>query len=166
MKNGFTLIELLVVVALVAIIGSVTTQVFILGFKAQAKVEAMKELKQSGDYTISVIESMVRNASDIEFQCNTSANSLTIISQDGLTTNFLWEGSRISSISGQSQPLTSSKVSVGSCSFRVVCPTPPLSPKYVFVNFTLNQAMPGITPGPGNNATLDYQTTISLRTYQ
>lgn len=181
MKKGFTLIELLVVITLVAIIGTITTQVFILSFKAQTKTESLKEVKQSGDYIMSVLEDMVRNSSDIQYDCNAPASSLTILSQDGQITKFVCdtspEGKRyIASISAWSELvpsptgvlLISNKATITDCSnvFRVVCPTPPLSPKYVFVNFTLENYMPGVVPGVGNQVSLDYQTTISLRNYQ
>lgn len=177
---GFTLVELLVVVALVSIIGTITTQVFVLGFRSQTKAEVLKEVKQSGDFAIAVIESMVRNAADIpldQSSCNTNMSKLTILNQDGLTTTFDCTGTSIASVSGffvpaaqptpTGVPLIGSKVTVTNCNFRVVCPDPPLSPKYVYVSFTLNQATGAlVTPIPENRASLDYQTTISLRNYQ
>lgn len=169
---GFTLVELLVVVTLVAIIGLITTQIFIIGFTARSKTEILKEVKQTGDYSLSVIESMTRNAVDIAGAlCNTNSDSLTIVNPDGLSTTFDCSGTQIASISGLPDPtptvslsLTSSNVKVTSCNFRIVCPTPPLSPKYVFVNFTVSQT--GSSLPPERRASVDYQTTISLRTYQ
>ena len=179
--RGLTLIELLVVITLVAIIGTITTQVFILSFKAQTKSESLKEVKQSGDYTMSVLEDMVRNSADIQYDCsNTPLNNLTVQNQDGLITKFVCDtdagGKKyIASISGWSDAVPSptgmtlvgSRVTLSQCNiFRVVCPTPALSPKYVFVNFTMENYIPGITPSAGNQVSLDYQTTISLRNYQ
>lgn len=189
---GFTLVELLVVISLLGIIGAVTTQVFILGFRSQAKSEILKEVKQNGDYAISVMENMIRNASDIPqslAQCNTSLDSLTIVNPDGYTTTFecvtVNPGvSSIASVSGDPDglplpgptlALTSNRVIIPtplgggySCTFRVVCPTPPLSPKYIFLTFTVMQAaLAGQpTPLPENRSTLDFQTTVSLRTYE
>ena len=175
LNHGFTLIELLITVALIGIVGTITTQIFILGFRSLAKSEAIKEVKQSGDYALSVMESMVRNASNISnisLSCNTSTDELSLINPDGFTTTFTClEGSEIASASGfTTYPLTSTKVIVSGCNaaFRVVCPTPPLYPKYVLFNFTVSQAaitgQP--TPQPENRASLEYQSTVSLRNYQ
>lgn len=180
---GFTLVELLIVVALVGIIGTITTQVFILGIHSQSKTEMMKEVKQNGDFTLSVMEGMIRNALDVGMntsQCNTNTKQLTILNQDGFTTMFdCTNDVNISSVSGiyaafplptpTGIPLSNTRVKVpsSSCNFRLVCPPQPLSPKYVFITFTVSQAdVPGVTPNPLNRATLDYQSTVSLRNYQ
>lgn len=178
MKKGFTLVELLVVVALVGIIGIITTQVFIIGFKSQGKGEIVKEVKQNGDYAISVIETMVENAADFSADqvCNQDGKTLSIVNQDSFTTVF--DCSALTSISSVSAtipgvtptgiPLTSNKVTLSACNFRVVCPTPPLSPKYVFVDFTLTQGVVAgqPTPLPENTSSLDYSGTFSLGKYK
>lgn len=181
MKKGFTLVELLVIVALVGIIGAATTQVFIIGFKSQGKGEIVKEVKQNGDYAISVIERMVRNAVDFGSQaCNENLTSLSIINPDGYTTIFdcSLTNKNIASVSvlptttpGATPtgiPLISNKVAISSCNFRVVCPTPPLSPKYVFVDFVVTQGtVPGQpTPLPENTASIEYSGTFPLGNYK
>ncbi len=174
---GFSLIELLVVITLVGIIGVITTQVFILGIRSAGKSEITKEVKQNGDYALSVIENMVRRAINIQANCNQSVNELTIKNSDGYTTTFsCTDGGSIASNSGGfpdptptvTQSLTNNRVAIYNCTsaFRIVCPTPPTNPKYVFVNFTVNQAGAGLTPTPGSFSSIDYQTTISLRNYQ
>ena len=182
-NKGFSLIELLVVVALMGIIGTITTQVFFVGFKSQAKGEIVKEDKQNGDYALSVIDRMVRNAADFSTGqiCNQNTTNISIVNPDGYTTIFdcdLVTNYNIASVSAlpittpgptpTGIPLTSSKVAISSCSFRVVCPTPPLSPKYVFVNFTVRQgAISGQpTPLPENSASQEYSGTFSLGRYK
>lgn len=173
--DGFSLIELLVVVALIGMIGAITTQVFILALQTQGKSEIIKEVKQNGDYAMSVMESMIRNSSDIlSVSCNDTLNQITIQNPDGFNTIFDCSlgSNNISSISGSENavptptgaPLTNSRVKVSSCTFRVICPTPPINPKYVYIEYTVSQA--GSGTGPKDTSTLDYQTTISLRNYQ
>lgn len=172
-QEGFSFIELLVVVVLIGIVGIILAQILILNVRSQNKSEILKEVKQSGDFALSTMEVMVRNAIDIpDTSCNTNAQSFSIINQDGFTTTFDCDEIRIASTSSDVTPpdqpvslaLTSTKVSVASCTFRVVCPTPALSPKYVFLNFTLQQAR-------GDASVVDraqesFQSTISLRNYQ
>lgn len=169
---GFSMIELLVVVALVGLIGTITTQVFILAIQTQGKSEVIKEVKQNGDYAFSVMEIMIRNSTDISASCNETSTQLNIQNPDGFNTVFDCTGSNISSISASEgvnptptgAPLTNSRVKVTSCTFRVVCPTPPINPKYVYVQYTVSQA--GSGTGPKDTSSLDYQTTISLRNYR
>ena len=177
-NSGFSLIELLVVVTMIGLIGTLTTQIFILGIKSQAKSEVIKEVKQNGDYAITVMENMVRNAVDVSNSaCNVSQDHLIILNPDGISTTFscnIFETEnkyrKIASVSGTLPEtvyaLTSEKVNLSSCIFRVVCPDPPLSPKYVFISFTIRGINSSLTPTPGNISSLEYQTTVSLRTYR
>lgn len=171
-SKGFSLIELLVVVVLIGIIGTITTQVFILGFRSQGKSEVLKEVKQNGDYAMSVMESLVRNAADVpRTSCNTSSTTFSIVGADGFTTTFLCSSNQIASQSSGMPvptptvtfPLTGTRVEISSCTFRVVCPTPPFGPKYIFINFTVSQAGSGLPVD--QTASLDYQSTVSLRKY-
>ena len=170
MKNqnlGFTLVELLIVVTLIGFIGTITSQIFIINLRSQVKSELLKEVKQNGDYALSAMEMMIRNAVNISsLQCNIPSDELTITNQDGFTTTFsCTNGSKIAS---NTSSLTSNKVVVYNCSnaFRVVCPTPPLYPKYVFINYIIQQAGTDLTPTPGSITSLEYQSTISLRNYE
>ena len=174
---GFSLIELLVVITLVGIIGIIISQMFIINVRTQGKSEVIKEVKQNGDFVMSVMESMIRNSANVAVSdCNTNTQKLTIINQDGLETTFDCSGSSVASFSGVLQttpqatptgsPLTNNKVAISDCTFRIVCPTPPLYPKYVFINFSISYAGSGLTPTPGSYTNLNYQTTVSLRNYQ
>lgn len=170
-NKGYSLIELLVVITLIAILGTLTAESFILGIKAQSKSEILKEVKQNSDYIGQVVESMVRNAIDIEeTQCNTNTQTLTVRSADGNYTTFDCSTSVMASVSGEfPQPtiyltLSNNRVSIGSCNFRVVCPTPPINPKYIFINFSMSQT--GSELPKEQQAAYEYQNTISLRNYQ
>jgi len=172
-KLGFTLIELLVVVTLVGLMGIIITQIFILGLRSQAKNQVMKDVRQNGDLIISVIEGMVKNAVDItEAGCGVSSKQLTITNQDGFSTVFdCSDGANMASVSAYPDPiptvsvnLNTTAVKIENCNFRLICPTPPINPKYVFVNFNVVQAGSGTLPE--NRASLEYQTTVSLGSYQ
>jgi prepilin-type N-terminal cleavage/methylation domain-containing protein len=169
-RRGYSLIELLVVIALIGLIGSITTQIFLVGLRAQAKSEILKEVKQNGDYAMNVMESMIRNAVNIsDADCgNTPKTSITITNGDGLTTEFFCNASTrtiasISAYTSTSQSLTNEKVAVTACGFRIVCPTPATSPKYVFTSFTLTQANGNAQSD--QRSTMTFEHTVSLRTY-
>jgi prepilin-type N-terminal cleavage/methylation domain-containing protein len=170
-SKGYSLIELLVVITLIGIISTIIFQMFMLTLHYQVKSEVIKEVKQNGDYASSIMETMIRNASDISSAgCNINQGSITFTNADGFTTTFACTGT-IASTSAYPNPtpavsvnLTGPKVAASNCNFRVVCPTPPLSPKYVFISFTLSQVNP--TGSVEQKAAIDYQSTVSLRTYQ
>ena len=171
-NSGYSLIELLVVITLIAILGTLTAEAFILGLRAQSKSEILKEVKQNADYIGQVIENMVRNSIDIGVsECNNlNSQKLTIRSSDGRFTTFDCSASVMASISGQfPEPtiyytLSNNRVQVESCNFRVVCPTPPVNPKYLFINFKLKQS--GSNLPVEQQASIEYQNTVSLRQYQ
>jgi prepilin-type N-terminal cleavage/methylation domain-containing protein len=182
-NSGFTLIELLIVLTLMGVIGSITAQVFILGTRSQAKTEVLKEVKQNGDYIEYVVENMIRNAVDIDpsMECyNTSNNAssrIKILNPDGNTTTFECDDTtgKMASVSGLTQQyLSNDKVRVSDCSFRVICPTPPIAPKYVFFTYTIckntgseqTECIKNPDDAMENRTILDYQTTVSLRNYQ
>jgi len=167
-KKGYSLLELLIVIALVGTIGVITSQVFIIGLRSQAKSEILKEVKQNGDYALQVMDTIIRNAVNIdEASCNANTQDITITTSDGASVTFDCTTPRIASVSGDPSItlyLTSSKVSVSSCNIRVVCPTPPTSPKYVFFNYTISQV--GTQLAKEQQASVEFQSTVSLRKYE
>jgi prepilin-type N-terminal cleavage/methylation domain-containing protein len=172
--SGFSFIELLVVVSLFGIVGYLTTSIFIIGFRAQAKSEIMKEVKQNGDYAMQVIESAIKNSIDIITPAPPldSASGIVVTNPDGNTTTFLCKNDIITAENSYPVPtpvivndLTSNKVIVKLCKFKIVAPPTFKSSKYAVINFTVSQ-----TGGEGipeeNKASLPYQSTISLRIYK
>lgn len=172
MNKGYSFIELLVVITMIAILGTITTEAFILGIRAQAKSETLKEVKQNADYMGQVIEQMIRNSAEIEeSQCNINNQQLTLESLDGTLTTFDCSEQFMASNSGEfpeptiGAKISSNRVKVETCNFRVICPTPPTSPKYVYLNFTVAQAGSDELPIE-KKAWIEYQNTVSLRRYE
>jgi len=166
---GFTLIELLVVVAILATVGMVTATAFFQALKGASKAELTKQVKQEGDFAISVMERMIRNAKSVD--CTGSfGDSLRITNQDGNQTTFhcCSVSSLIASESGTltcgEARLTSSKVVVSSyCNQFIRCTQTGSAPPVVEIRFSLSQL--GSSARPEERASMDFQTTVSLRTY-
>jgi len=163
---GFTLIELLVVVVVMAVIGTTVAGLFFQTLKGSTKATVIKEVRQNGDYALSVMEKMVRNAREVVSDCNGApAASLTIKNQDNNQTTFACEAVKIASNSAaNSAALTSAKVRVSSdCANFFTCTKDGSSPPLVEIKFSLSQA--GSPTRPEEQASVDFRTTVSLRTY-
>jgi len=146
--RGFTLIEVLVIIFLLGIVLSLGGNLFFSILRGGSKAEAVKEIKQNGDYAISVMERMIRNAR--EASC--SDGSVTITSFDGQQTIFSCKENRIASNSAY---LTSGDVKADSCEFTCSGTTP----EVVTVSFILSPSQTGAT------SSQKFQTKVSLRTY-
>lgn len=169
--SGFTLIELIVTVALFSIIASVGTEVLVLTLRNSSKSEITKEVRQNGDYMMQVIQNMIRNARDVEGLCNISSTSVTLTNADGYQTVFRCENGKIASNSAYppatptvAYNLSSDSVTLTSCNFTLICPTPALLGKYVYITYTAEQSGGAGVPVE-NKVRLDYQSTIRQRTY-
>lgn len=162
-SSGFSLVELLIVVVLMGMISIMISEVFIMTIRSHVKSEIIKEIKQSGDFAMSVMESMVRNATDITVpSCNTNLQTFTITNPDGNDTTFdCSDSTAIASVSAVRQSLTSEKTTVALCTFRVICPPTAVASKYVLINFTLRQK--DGSAAMEQQASEEFQTTVVLR---
>jgi len=84
-KLGFTLIETLLVVFVLGIVLVIGGGLFFNIMKASTKVEVEKEVKQNGEYTLAIMERIIRNSSNISL-CGWE--ELVITNQDGELTKF------------------------------------------------------------------------------
>lgn len=164
-KLGFTLIELLVVVGVFSILGIMVVNLLFTTLKGSTKTTILTEVKQNGEYALSVMDRMVRNSRQILQNSNgqTCASSMTklkIQNPDGGITEFSC-GTQIASVSASSAYLTSNNVAASNCSFS--CQQPSGKPAVVTIQFSLSQA--GTPPRPEEKATMNFQTTITLRNY-
>lgn len=147
-EAGYTLIETLVVVFILGLVLVVGGNLFFSILKGGAKSEAVKEIKQNGDYALAVIERMTRNAKS----ASCGGGALAISNFDGSNTSFSCLSNRVASGSAY---LTSTNVVASSCSFTCSGANPQL----VTISFTLGPAETGATTAQ------TFQTKVSLRTY-
>lgn len=164
-RRGFTLVELLVAVSLIGIVGGIATIILFTTLQGASKSDIMREVKQNGDYAISVMERMIRNANSVVVGCPAGPGSqirpsLTIKNRDNQTTSFALSlsGDQIASTGGM---LTNNKVTASNLLFT--CTRTRGSPDVVSISFDLAQR--AITFRPEERASINFKTTVSLRTY-
>ncbi len=160
--KGFTLIEMVVAIGILGTVGMVASLIFFSTLRGVAKTDITREVKQNGDYAITVMERMIRNAAGIDSStvCNgTSLSSLKIQNTDGNSTTFSLVSGQIASGSGIF--LTNPKVSVTNLVFT--CSRAVGKPDVINISF--NAAQAGSAGGPEGLSSMNFQTTVSLRTY-
>lgn len=164
-SSGFTLIEVLVVFSILAIIFVVASNMFFSILRGTTKTKTMQLVKQNGDYTISLMGRMIRNARSIGTYTSTS---LPIVNPDGGTTTFSCsdvDSDGNNEIASNSASLISSDVKVVSCNnvFTVTEGEPDIRPDTVAIEFDLSQV--AVSSRPEEQALVKFKTTISLRNY-
>ena len=180
---GFTLVETMVVVALLSVVGVMAVEIFFTSLRGGTKAETLKEVKQNGDYAISVMERMIRNAQEVTSPNPTDCDGsqfleITIRNPDFGKTTFSC-GNQIALISATPYSplpltptptpvetyLTSSELYVRDCYF--ICNNPGSTPENVTIHFVLSETG-AATPTPARpeeRASVTFETTISLRNY-
>lgn len=168
-KKGFTLIELLVSVGVFVIIAVVGSNLFFTILKGSGKTKILTEVKQNGDFAISVMERMIRNARKVSGDCTNRMGSLEIENPDGQTTTFEFCGGPDNLVASKSGVmncsdgrLTNNKVRLVSGTFNCD-PGDKLKPAVVVVDFILSQT--GSPSRPEEQATINFRTTVTLRNY-
>ena len=169
-RGGFTLIETIVTILLFAILGTIATTILFSVLRGATKSEILKEVKQNGDYVLSILTLKIRNARDIISACDSNpSDNVTVQNPDSTGTDF--SCSAISSTISQQQvvapdqpipspaSLTNSSVAVSACSFT--CYSSSTAPKRVSIHFTLTQAGSGTSAV--DTASQTFQTQVTLR---
>jgi prepilin-type N-terminal cleavage/methylation domain-containing protein len=123
LRHGFTLIETLVVVSLLGIVMLSVTQSLLTSIRGSTKASIAREVKQNGDYALSLISTNLRNAQVIQSALCTS----TRVNYQDLSGNnsyfecknldgsvgldaIVWQVGTASEVS-----ITSDKVEIASC---------------------------------------------------
>lgn len=158
-KQGITLIEILVVVTIFGIIVVLGSSLFFSLLKGSTKSRVLEVVRQNGDYALSVMGIMVRNASSL---VNYGGSEITIVNPDGGTTIFSCSSGKIAS-NGAS--LISPEVKVDDCSsvFGLDLKEGGAAPAVMTIKFNLSQQT--VTTRPEEQASMNFQTTVSLRNY-
>lgn len=173
MNKGFTLLEVIVSVSIVAVVGVAITQAFFSTTTSGSKSQALQEIKQNGDYALSIMERMIHNAVRVTNTCDANGEltpALSIQNLDGGTTTFGCQAfesyTRIASSSGSAVVyLTDKGISLGAATcdtntLTFTCTRDPGGATKVAIFFKLQ------TTGVGTaiQSTLpEFATTVTLR---
>jgi prepilin-type N-terminal cleavage/methylation domain-containing protein len=154
-KQGFTLVELMIAISLLGMIVASFVGIFFANIKSEQKAQNLSKIKQSGDYAVSVIRRMIRNAEDID--CSSTPNQVEVTNPDGGQTVFACDGCS-NMIASNSACLVSSTMEQSNCSF--VCNTAE-KPNTVQIDFTLSNGQTDALL----RAEQDFSALVSLRNY-
>lgn len=83
---GYTLVEILVVIALVAVVGSILTQIFYSALRGGNKAQILANIKQNGQIILETLDKSIRNADNVVCVSN-SGDGLVII-KGGIYTRY------------------------------------------------------------------------------
>lgn len=165
-RKGFTLIELLIAMSVVVVVGSILGAIILSSLQGANKTTSISSVRQNGNFAISQMSKMIRDAQRVDSPVCTippsptptlaPVRSITITSLDGFQTTFDCSGTTISSNSASL--LDTSTVSLSSCS--ISCIQTNLDSPTVGISFTLIKAAATIFE---QRASISFHTTVSLR---
>lgn len=169
-NSGFTIIEMLTVIGIFAVVGTMSVNILFSMMKATSKAAEINKIKQSGDYALSIMERIIRNASSITSGCTNGvpSSSLTIKSVENNNSNIYIINLDTSGIAYQLNPpggavqnlINTSDISItGTPQF--VCQVGSNEPTLIQIQYSL--ASKNLTGK--EQVTIPFVTSISLRNY-
>lgn len=159
-QQGMSLLEILVVVSIFAFLGILVTRSIVLTIAGSKKSESLIKVRESLNYSLSVIERQLRNANSIPACPNPDAKTLAYLDQNGNPTSFSCNLGVVGSIASGSANLSASDVNVIGCS--IVC-TPAVGPNPPVVTVSLEAK--DVSAVGIQNADVTLTTQITLRNY-
>lgn len=163
-NQGFSLLEVMIATAVLALIAVVGSNSFFSILRGSNKSKNLQLVKQNGDYALSVMERMIRNAREIiEPDLEGYTNFLIILNPDGGETTFSCESEKITS---NSASLISEETKITSnCGefFNVMPGKPGLKPTTVEIKFILGLKEENIPLQ--EKVELPFNTAVTLRNY-
>lgn len=156
-EKGFTIIELLVVMGIFLAVSAVLGGIIFSVFRGSEKTATLDQVRQNGDYAISLMARDIRNTAKLTSTCSPSMSTISVETTDRRTVTFACNAP--TSLTANGVPITNDKVSVRSCSFA--CTPSPNQPPTVRIRFTLNEA--GGVTFVEKKASVDFETSVTLR---
>jgi len=157
-QSGFTLVELLVVITVVISVTVVAGNIFYSSLRSNTKTQVSTNLKQKGNYALTIMERMIREAKIIN-EADCTDDELTITYKDGEETTFICdttlpEPDQVASVSAQHPAVLIDSINCENFSFSCDLPR-------VDIEFTLSHNPND--PLPFNRAEVKFQTSVTAR---
>jgi prepilin-type N-terminal cleavage/methylation domain-containing protein len=176
-QHGFTLVEILVAVTLSVILLAAASGLFFATLRSDSKKNYVSDLKDTGDYAMSQIEFLLRNAVALERleptapYCAPGMNQILFRSIDNGVTILFEEEGRIASesvnlgVAGavDTKYLTGDQLTVSNLSFDCKQSSPNIG-TYIKIGFTLTYASTS-SMFFGDGGSENFSTTINVRSY-
>lgn len=171
-QNGFTLIELLVAIGLSVMLVTAASGLFFSTLRSDSKKNFVSSLKDNGDYALSQMEFLLRNAVSLEalnqgdVTCGTGMNQIVFRSIDNGVTRLYLSNGQIASESvqtGTTRYLTGGATTATNLAFN--CQQAAVnSGTYIRISFNLSYAT---TSGQffTDTGSESFVTTINVRSY-
>lgn len=161
-KQGFSLVEILIVITIFAVIGLLSTRSISQTLKSAKKSDSLVRVRENVNYSLAVIERQLRNAENIDCTVVTAQN-LPYVAEGGIAGRFNCTTGATGNIASASGalliPITSSDISITSCSFT--CTKDVNNPAIVKINVVAQDA----TGTAVEKGTVTTQTEIVVRNY-
>lgn len=176
-QAGFTLIELIIVIAIIVVMGSILISIFFTTLRGTNKSNVEMIVRQNGNYAISQMGKMIRNARSFEGVSKTDIDSSYIFSCAANPPQEEYKYLRISSFDnslitlscGDTSPeiasngasfIDTSEIAVTSCRFYCTQPSLAYPPK-IEIDFVLTQKQQ--TDLAEGKASVHFNTSVFLR---
>lgn len=141
------------------------TALFFAAIRGGGKVDVGTNVRQNGQFALSSMQQLTRNALSIDTCVLAPSSSLTMTARDGGQLTFSCQdiGLETGHIASNSARLTAQDVVVTACSFTCDAGPNNIRGPLVTISFTVRQA--GTSGAVSESATVDFSTAVSLRSY-
>lgn len=161
-KSGFSLIELTVVIGLLSLLILAISSTMLMSIVSSNRIRTTTKVKQAGNFAITQIQTMLRNAKAISL-CDSTNSTVSFINPDGgetfLTSEIDNSGLHTRIASGSGIYLTPANTDMGT-SFSLSCEPIGDNPTLVKLSFDLQDTL---SARPTENPLLHFETSINLR---
>lgn len=160
LKKGFSLIELIVVIGLLSLLLLAISSTVLMSIVSSTRIRTVSAVKNSGNYALGQIQSMLRSSKDIT-SCDTASSSITFVNPDGASTTLttVLVSGTYTRIASNSAYLTPTNLNV--TSFSLECEPSDTEPTQVNISFDMQNNV--ATLRTTENPLLHFETSINLR---
>ncbi|MBU2577209.1 type II secretion system GspH family protein [Patescibacteria group bacterium] len=161
-NKGYSLMEMIVVISLLGVVGVIVSGFLISTMKANSKAEITKEVRQNGDYVLSVLQGAILNS--LSVSCTNPSANIKIIRVTDLNNQITDYTCNITEkkISSGSARLTGTNIAVTNCIFS--CNTTSGRPTKVTIDFTIgNKSSTNLRPE--EKSSVNFKSEVITRNY-